>query len=309
LKGIYSNLNIIKESSMVYQWNIYCLQKNYLLSEMCRDAECVNLHRIDHIREKCKDFGNQSRTEIISRTMIYDDRSKLIYCFVPKVGSTTFKYLMEKSNPKCSVNPGSVHTRAQMQHCGMDFLSRVSSIAKRNRKLQNYTSILVVRNPYGRLYSAYWQKATLIQHFRHRKSKKKNNTDPVSFDKFLTLFIKAMTTDKPKYAPIRNNWHWRSVWEICSPCSISYDYVIKLESLNREKQLLLPLFNASKLPNLNIAGGSTRRGMPKDSIPDAITAYRQISTSLLSDLTKVLQYDLDLFGYGIDLDNGLYSVG
>ena len=220
------------------------------------------------------------------------------------------KYLMENNKGTCSIDLKNVHFRGQMQACGVDHLSHVASKAELRHKLESYQTILVVRNPYERLYSAYWQKAHLVQRFlaKDKKKKKNNSGSPIPFYKFLEVFVKAMTTSKASYDPIRNNYHWKTISDICSPCIVRYDYIFKLETLRSDGDIFLPIFNAKNLPQLNEAGGSTRRKIPKSSIPDAITAYREIEPVLLEKLTSVLQKDLDLFGYGMDMDSGLYSL-
>ena len=278
-----------------------------MFSEHCQDARCVNAKRIEYLNEKCKEYESQSIADVNYKTMLYDDQARLLYCYVPKVGTTTMKYLMENSKGACSVEYKKVHERSQMQACGVDFLSHVSNKTERQRKLETYQKILVVRNPYERLYSAYWQKAHLLKRFLRGNTKEKMS-DNIPFNVFLVEFIQAMTTNKAKYDVIRKNYHWRNIDTICSPCIVDYHYIFKLDTLSSDSELFLPLFNVQTLPQYNTEGGTTRSHMPEGSIADAMTSYRQISPRIMEDLTKVLQKDLDLFGYGIDMDNGLLSL-
>ena len=55
----------------------------------------------------------------------------------------------------------------------------------------------------------------------------------------------ALTDHRRKSLPI--NEHWMNFWELCFPCDIEYDFILKLESITEESNWLLDHLNITKI--------------------------------------------------------------
>jgi len=102
-------------------------------------------------------------------------------------------------------------------------------------RLKNYASLLVVRNPFDRLLSAYRSKfmsgnvyfdqvyGTVI---RERYRIDSMNRSVVLFEEFVQYLIDLGTGTKEFSNP-----HWVPINQLCLPCLVDYKYVGKLETL------------------------------------------------------------------------------
>ena len=125
-------------------------------------------------------------------------------------------------------------------------LSHQSSVLQ--NKLNTYTKLLIVRDPYERLLSAYIDK---LEHgknhkywgryVRHiiRNDKKKygaSANSELTFSAFVN-YVNGLT--KPHI-----NEHWRPYHQLCFPCAIKYDVIAKYETLTDDSERFLRLIGA-----------------------------------------------------------------
>lgn len=105
--------------------------------------------------------------------------------------------------------------------------------------LENSISFLIVREPFERLLSAYRNKfedgknafykalsESIIKQFREH-GKNDTNSWP-SFKEFLQHIVHRYQTKKPL------DEHWSPYWKFCTPCSINFTLIMKLETFQRD---------------------------------------------------------------------------
>ena len=140
--------------------------------------------------------------------------SEVILCLLPKVGSTTWKLaLLSALHPRrhAQLLEQSPHRRR-----GVHRLPRDTSWTTRNRAVR----IVVVRNPYDRLLSAYLDKMVLQRKARLAPG----NFEPGgSFESFLG----NLTRRDPASVDI----HYRPMSLQCGMPALSYDYVLRVEEM------------------------------------------------------------------------------
>ena len=61
----------------------------------------------------------------------------------------------------------------------------------------------------------------------------------------LNLWKEALTDHRRKSLPV--NEHWMNFWELCFPCDIEYDFILKLESISEESEWLLSHLNITEV--------------------------------------------------------------
>ena len=86
------------------------------------------------------------------------------------------------------------------------------------------------------------------------------------------------------------NAHWMTYWQLCFPCDIKYDFVLKLESIDEDSRWFLD--NIS-LPNISYPKGYS------NSVDDAQLQKQldQVPKDLVTAVYKYLETDYELFGY------------
>ncbi|XP_042208731.1 carbohydrate sulfotransferase 11-like isoform X1 [Homarus americanus] len=192
------------------------------------------------IREGC---GGKPTAAALSRTLqkspilphlLIDDVHKAIYCFIPKVSSTSFKKVwLSMINP----DKGKGNRRP---HAVLNAKIRQEKRQKTNlrQKLSTYTKYLIVRHPFERLLSAYKNKIKGPQKKFQQKTvynyAKKIRPNVKRSDIQWTEFVDYLNNGGD-----RKNRHWNVFARHCYLCSIEYDIVGKYETLGVDSEHFL----------------------------------------------------------------------
>ena len=257
------------------------------------------------------------------RTFLVDDRAKLIYCLAGNTGTTTLTSLMRKKYDDKPVRPSLANHRHYLANIGLYYLSSVKNATERRSKLDEYRTFLVARNPYVRLYSGYLQKSHQFEkmidddHLIQQEFPDMHNTRnvPMTFEMFLQMITLSMnSTIEPlkstKLAAWKSDPHFASVWDLCHPCHVRYDYIFKTESLCNDSNLFLPLFNETSMVHHNAASSADKplvgENLRTVKILDPKTAIRQVSKPIMKGIGILFRRDLEVFGYGLYSDKMPY---
>jgi hypothetical protein len=181
--------------------------------------------------------------------LMYDDKYKMLYCFVPKGGSTSvkpvFQYLHRLVGANQTVSSGNIHG-ANTQKI---LLSRLPH-AEREKRLKTYYKILILRHPLERMMSAYKDKLEvplssgkelnnylkgIIAHFLsandHTRILKKvvSKGKAVPYVNF-TDFMMYLSGEKlPKL-----DQHLMPIYLLCNPCAVNYTFYGNVHSLTND---------------------------------------------------------------------------
>eukprot|EP00117_Sycon_ciliatum_P049904 scpid81430/ scgid6136/ Carbohydrate sulfotransferase 14; Dermatan 4-sulfotransferase 1 len=190
------------------------------------------------------------------RHLIYDDKHKIVFCSVPKSGSSSWKRVMLSLGTDGKVpsahfkNLSSMATGATLRY--MHNLP----LDKAMRRLQSYFKFMFVRHPADRIAAVYSHKFTNFPESRPFKTKfgpviqqlwKSGKfqdaeewhltKDPefehqnISFAAFVRYLIHARVD--------RMNEHWMPAYQLCQPCTVGYDFVGRFEDLPESANALL----------------------------------------------------------------------
>ena len=239
-----------------------------------------------------------------------DKRRKIGYCQIPKAACSTLKSVMAQ------------HTKAgrnySIKELGANdfihsFIQRTGDIKKvRNHKARpgNYTLFMSLRNPFDRLVSAYYNKAFpwrrfngkmqiyyipirnwVLNKFQHRGlTSYQKEWYNATFEEFIAFTLSV------------NDEHWNSLEKFCEPCRLDYKYILRVETMERDSQVLmgdlypdsgqLPFTNAKRQKNISASFQSV--------IPKTLHVYSQLSRKTLKKLMKKYAFDLQFYGYSFN---------
>ena len=262
------------------------------------------------VREQCAKRGSQIRSNPNLSSFMYhalvNDDHKVIYCHVPKVATSSWKYLfLRMANHNIPINSRNnktaykeVHKKSSMKEAGLKSLEDYHKV-QINKKLDNYFKFMIVRHPLDRLASAYYDKFQYPQDVTMRKRYAKDiitrfrpdppnnpHIDDVRFEEF----IKYVLSQKP--GNIRANEHWQTYQLLCEPCAVDYDYIGTMDTLAHDVPYILDKINATSysdvFPNFHSFKIS-------DSFYQGF--FRNLTISDFHKLIKVYSRDMLMFNY------------
>ncbi|ELU06869.1 hypothetical protein CAPTEDRAFT_36480, partial [Capitella teleta] len=184
------------------------------------------------------------------RRLLVDDKHKILYCALPKAASTTFYNMFYYSYTGKFLDSSNVHCKSCWEEQGLVYLNRFSK-PERDERLKDYYKIMVVRHPLDRVISCWNGKFTrprLHATWRHngprmiemfRKLQNNMTLDEevrkgASFSEFVQYvnFLEATEGEN-------HNQHWDTHYRLCHPCSIDYDLIVKVETMQEDSKVVL----------------------------------------------------------------------
>lgn len=206
-------------------------------------------------RSACNFFQRRRPTEIDitsqpwSHNVIVSERSRLIFCPIPKAANTNWKYVIRKWEGL--EDYASVRAAHDPYTSGLRYLSDYSAREARTIVTRFY-KFAFVRDPYLRALSAYMDKL--------------RNTDPrfvrEEYRTFLAALLgwhraRAFNDDapRPSFATFVNalaqtprdamNAHWRPQTDLCGFDEMHYDFIGRMEKLRADAQTVFAALNRS----------------------------------------------------------------
>ncbi|CAH1644222.1 unnamed protein product [Spodoptera littoralis] len=178
-------------------------------------------------------------------------------------------------------------------------------------------SLLIVREPFVRLLSAYRDKLeinqqgkikpyyrklarTIITKYRKKEAldKAKNKVVGPTFREFVQYLIDEY---HPGYT---FDEHWAPYYTFCTPCAVNFTVIAKVETLTKDSMYVIQKLNLG--PVLNIKAGERKRkhrGLMNTSRDGKNTTsllmhyYGQLDEKMLDNLLKIYGIDFEMFGY------------
>ncbi|KAI9553080.1 hypothetical protein GHT06_020971 [Daphnia sinensis] len=273
--------------------------------------EKIQLERKNLLKQKCRELKLQLNTNPLPARFKIEDRHQVMYCDVPKAATTNLKGLMlvlsgiVNMTDLPSLPRVKVHEKNEMRKL---VVYGQAGILK--ERVGNYTKLMFVRHPYERLVSAYESKfgSTIINNRYQRRigakiirKYRKNPTpialekcDDVTFPEFVNYVIDEWKLNK-KLVDV----HWLPAIDLCLPCSIEYDFIGKVETLEQDVSFLLEKLNETDL----IPSFQAKQKAPQTTQSVWRQKMKQLSKQQIKDLTRIYAADFQIFGYPLD-----YSV-
>jgi len=253
-------------------------------------------NRTDHIRNICERYESEEDNSCVfagrdvfmkqdihnKNHFLKDPKTGTIYCFNHKVASSSWMsvYAHLENNPKYLLDMMKTRNYYKVQY-------RLSpSIEEVLRS--NETKFLVVRHPFDRLLSAFLDRilnpGTDQAKYHVPQMRRNNSVDEPTFRDFLA-YVAGGAIDP----------HWRPYHEACSPCLVSYQWILRLED---------PLLKAEEEELMNRSGMGVYTGFaPKNMKTPGGTSsknrqfYRDVDCDVLKSLHERYQSDFLLFQY------------
>lgn len=234
--------------------------------------------------------------------LVVDEKHKILYCELPKVGCTNWKRTMlQLIHPdtygKMDVEDIRSPHGKKGEH-GYRYLSEWPP-NEQVEMIKTYYKFMFARHPFERLLSAYRdkvQKVYLGNHFLKRHMDKLNDEkfniemDIEGFHSFVKYLI-SRGHDGRWGARQR---HWRRYTDVCKVCSIEWNFIGKMETINMDADYVLMDMGVDGLANYPKRNKTTRH----DTM---IKYYADMGPETIRQLYELYKADFEIFGYEIPL--------
>ena len=196
-----------------------------------REVEERLLSRKRHVREACDKLQVNSDVMTERRPNVVLAGGRLRMCLLEKTASSFIQFLSEQEN----------RTRGE------------------NLKKTDVQTFVIVREPYSRLLSAYFDKIFtrptwllydhyvkyIVKHFRFNATIQNTAcASGVTFPEFVRYTIHSLETDKER------NAHFDPMHRRCQFCYVDYDYYVHLETLASDMEYVYQAVNATLVTEL-----------------------------------------------------------
>ena len=213
-----------------------------------------------------------------------DDKNKIMYCTIPKVGTTTWKRILGKLRG----------LKENIDIHRWDLWRRLYQYSEKERqkRIETYFKFFFVREPLHRLLSAFKNKfiggdrrvstiarENIIKSYRPHDFKP-NGSNNVTFAEFIQYFSTNVT----------RNQHWREYEKLCHPCFINYDFIGHLETLEDDAPIVLKMAGIDDrvtFPPVHKSTGTS----------EVFKYFSQVPREYISRLGERYRSDFEMYGY------------
>ncbi|XP_046768226.1 carbohydrate sulfotransferase 9 isoform X2 [Gallus gallus] len=232
---------------------LHPLNKTLVTGDQWKDVDSIQERRRSFLYEFCKKYNSMKKlrthlVHIVSRIYV-EDRHKVLYCEVPKVGCSNWKRVLMVLNGLATsvrnISHDDVHYGKHLRKLDSYDLKGIYT------RLNTYTKAIFVRDPLERLVSAFRDKfehpnsyyhpvfgKAIIKKYRHNANKEALETGSgVKFKEFIQYLLDS-------HRPVGMDIHWEQVSKLCYPCLINYDFIGKFETLEEDANYFLQLVGA-----------------------------------------------------------------
>ena len=212
------------------------------MHHMTEDIHQLQYQRLQHLQRSCvdrevlKNVTNNRESQII-----YSSRYNFSFCKVPKAGCSFWTQVF-------AILQNGAHTFKDVFGLAREDvhnveLGIVGYIDAKINTIGNIRTVLVSRDPYSRLFSAYIDKMFLPLRYdiavgivqRQRKSQNRNVScaNDITFEEFLSDIVDTAREGNPL------NRHWSPIVSLCNPCDVNVLSLVKQETFSVDVEYVL----------------------------------------------------------------------
>ena len=183
-------------------------------------------------------FENNNTSKLFN--LMVSDYHQVVYCIPPNIGCNTFRNLLYKDNVSDVVNmrqPKIHNVFSYLREHNVVPLSKFT-VEEAKYRLDSYHKFIVVQHPFSRLLSAFreqfipygWNVSQFEEVIKGFFSSR-NTSKTLPLAEFLKLIV-------ARSAAFRHS-HWDKHYNMCFPCAINYQQIVKMETLEDDYEPLI----------------------------------------------------------------------
>ena len=237
---------------------------------------------------------------------------QMLYCPVPKVASTTWGRIflilsgqLNTTNP-LDIKPDDVH------HKHFKLYTHLSDFTPEQiqHRLDNYFKFMFVREPFGRLVSAFrnklqqigvkssyftWRYGTRI--IKNYRSNASSESLQLGNDVTFGEFVRYLTDVSRK---VDLNDHWAPTNGLCHPCLVNYNFIGKLTQMDQDSQYIIDRLGLADI--VKIPTKTDLKYHKKGADEYMASYYKNVSKQYMRDLVKYNNDDMLIYNYTLPVE-------
>ncbi|XP_070579859.1 carbohydrate sulfotransferase 11-like [Ptychodera flava] len=226
--------------------------------------------------------GTTPALDLRGKVIVVDEKHKLLFCIVAKVGSTNWRRMFLKYAGTYDEHVP-IHEQALKTLKDYEPEDQISM-------LKGYSKVMFVRHPFERLLSAFIDKFienpddSMLRRYGMAIQNSNNLNGSldakITFHKFVTFLLESRPIDR----------HWMTYTSSCEPCQITYDFFGKFDTLQPDINYISDKINVTLdfVTTTTHATGSSSR---------ISGFYSLLTKEQILGLYKMYYSDFMLFGY------------
>ncbi|XP_071545315.1 carbohydrate sulfotransferase 11-like [Panulirus ornatus] len=265
--------------------------------ENVQETETMSERQRD-VRERCADLLTLSERaqQPNSKEFLVSERYQLVWCNVFKAASSTWldNFLRMAGYSGVIVRN---HLSSPVELARKVYPRPTSEQLQTYLHQLNYTSFIIVRDPFQRLLSAYRDKLEPKNQSYYRslkcqiKEKHGHRKSPHDCQPTFSEFVNHVIDEDAQ--GMQPNEHWAPYYRFCSPCQVEFDFILHFESLSVDEAVLLE--NVSGLAE--VVKPQTLHSSHTDYARVTAEYFSQLTSRQLDGLLKIYLKDFRIFGY------------
>lgn len=279
---------------------------NYYQNRLSQIKSICRRHSGDQRPENLSDFLKTATN--VTFPIIVDEKNKLLYCEIPKAGSTNWKRVLIKianddldGKYRDIKNVLAIRKPRKSSHHELKYLSDfpISQQIKLIHDL-SFKKFTFVRHPFERLLSAYKDKVNvdflgkysdkILKYYQTTNNLDKfEKYDIESFHKFIEFVVAGAAARNNQIRGIKER-HWSSYFNLCQFCQINYDFVGKLESVIQDSFFWLKKVGLGNRVSYPFSLTSINSDLIRKY-------YSGINSETFNELMEIFEDDFEAFEY------------
>ena len=282
------NLLILRSNQAQLQ-----IQRKDQLNRFCRNKK-IHHNEVTSKRNQLRSWQH----------FIYSDTYQVLYCYIPKVACTNWKWIMYVLDHNHLDSLDVFHKQKVHEELKLNIVQNEFHYMQKKK----YFTFLFVRHPFERLISAYRNKIlepypddlrhvvttnkNILLRYRENITNIKFNETKATFEEFIRYLI-----DIYKVNGIRKfDEHWGGYTELCNICFTKFDFIGKFESLIEDSRSISSLLNTKEHTRFP----ENRTDMYQQRSGELINKYfKTVARENILRLYEIYKYDFEAFGYNI----------
>ncbi|XP_077974164.1 carbohydrate sulfotransferase 10-like [Styela clava] len=239
------------------------------------------------------------KNPFLKTSLFFSDEFKVLFCQIPKCATRSQAKFLAAADDLIKESEMDTVTEIRATSLIEKHLSarRIRNIDEIARRMSTYSKVVIVREPFSRLLSAYRNKLennkrgdgyagaakNIHKKYGGGHGEEMDGAPVITLNDFVSYLV-----DPKSNAQL--DQHWNYFHRLCSPCEIQYDYIVHVDTIDDDMAFIINKFGFKNLtfpPSFNSFTDNAK----------VQKYFADVSPNLVESLYQTYKKDYELFGF------------